>query len=142
MEIKVMAKPFPFVLTPNRIPSLLENAVTFLGTNFSALPDSSIRCELKKADVSFTTPVTLTPAGVICSLPELGPGNYSLTVVPVETAVTPFRLDQVSSQLQVYPRVSQLVLSPSSGPYSGGTKVFVSNRKFSSEIYKSVTAYS
>jgi hypothetical protein len=126
IEIKIVTKPFPFVLTPNRIPSLLENAVTFLGTNFSALPDTSIRCELQKADTSLTSPAVSTPEGVICNLPELAPGNYSVTVVPVETAVTPLRLDQVSSQLQVYPRVSQLVLSPSSGPHSGGTKVFVS----------------
>lgn len=59
IEIHILEMPAPFVLTPNRIPSLLENAVTFIGTNFSALTDSSIRCELKKGGASLTTCDTL-----------------------------------------------------------------------------------
>ncbi len=61
IEIQVMQLPLPFVLSPDRIPSLLENAVTFVGANFSALPDASIRCELKNEAAIVTAPVTLTP---------------------------------------------------------------------------------
>jgi hypothetical protein len=105
IEIQVMDSPFPYVLSPNRIPSLLENSVTFVGTNFSALPNASIRCELKNEVATLTAPVTLTPAGVICSLPELSPGQYSVTVMPIETVVSPFHMDHFSSQLWVYTRV-------------------------------------
>lgn len=110
-------------IEPATFPENGSSNVTVIGNNF--FRDSTLSCKFGDGSANIATAATyLSNTLLVCPLPAVGPGVYSLTVSA---------LNMVSAKgvvFEVYPQISLFSMTSNEGPFSGGTKIKISGENF------------